>query len=173
MTIRLLEPKDAASYRQLRLHSFQASPYAFSESYTDEVQRSFDSFVEEIRQIGTPPEWFVIGAWEEERFIGFVKFRRDQRTTARHKAMVHAMYVHDDYRRHGVGQALMENALGLARQMEDLTQIHLWVLLRQGQSAQGFYQRLGFVQAGPSIKEDILMHGEYLDAIYMVLRLDG
>ena len=171
MVYRLLHQEDAKTYRALRLQSYQDDPLAFSESFKDEQARPLSAFQEEVQILGQPEEWFVLGAFEDQRLIGFVKFRRDQRSKARHKSMVHAMYVAPTHRKRGVGQALMEHLIDRAKKLSGLEQVHLWVLHANGITAANFYQNLGFQQQGPLVKDDLKWQDQYIDAAYMVLRL--
>lgn len=168
---RVLHDADASAYRELRLRSFQESPLAFSESFEDEQHRSFVSFKEEIQTLGTPPEWFVLGAFDLRQLVGFVKFRRDQRSKARHKAMIHAMYLAPEYRKRSIGKVLMEKLLIQVRQLAGLEQVHLWVLHANNQSAANFYRSIGFRSQGPMVKDDLKWNDQYIDAEYMTLRL--
>ena len=171
ITYRLLRSADAEAYCALRLQSYQEAPLAFSESYEDEQTRPLASFQEEVEVLGQPAEWFVLGAYQAENLIGFVKFRRDQCSKARHKSMVHAMYVAPTHRKLGVGLALMDGVIERAKALPGLEQIHLWVLHARGESAAQFYQNIGFQRQGPLVKDDLKWQDQYIDAEYMVLRL--
>lgn len=166
--IRLLQAADAAAFRQLRLLSFQESPLGFSESYEDESKRPLSDFEEEITPIGSPPTYYVLGAFLEDQLVGFVKFKRDKRSKALHKSMVHAMYTKPELRNQGIGKLLMEELISRAEAMPGLEQIHLWVL-HTDRSASGFYQRLGFIPQGPMVKKDLKVGDQYIDAEYLVL----
>lgn len=168
---RLLRYTDAAAYRTLRLRSYQEAPLAFSESFEDELQRTVADFQEELKTLGDPEEWFVLGALEGQQLLGFVKFRRDQRSKARHKSMVHAMYVDPQYREQGIGLELMRQLIERAKNLPGLEQIHLWVLHADGVSAAKFYQKIGFERQGPLVIDDLKWQDQYIDAEYMVLRL--
>ena len=105
---RLLVVDDAQQYRNLRLRSYQESPFAFSESFEDESEKPIEAFEKELAILGNPPEWFVLGAFvEKDQLIGFVKFRRDLRSKARHKSMLHAMYVDPKFRGRGIGKQIL------------------------------------------------------------------
>ena len=171
ITYRLLRNEDAEDYRALRLQSYQEAPLAFSESFEDERVKPITSFTEELQILGQPEEWYVLGAIQDDQLIGFVKFRRDQRSKARHKSMVHAMYVAPAYRKLGVGQALMDALITRARALPGLEQIHLWVLHANGKTAANFYQNIGFQRQGPLVKDDLKWQDQYIDAEYMVLRI--
>ncbi len=170
--IRLLTQKDAASYRELRLKSYQVSPLAFSESYEDEIKRTETDFGDELQTLGEPEEWFVMGIFTiKAELIGFVKFRRDQRRKARHKSMLHAMYIDPDYRGMGLGKILLNELLVRVMRLEGLEQIHLWVL-HADSSAPGFYKKCGFESQGTLVKKDLKINGVYVGAEYMVKYLE-
>lgn len=173
IALRLLDKKDAAKYRALRLKSFQESDLAFSRSYEDEKHKTIDEFAEELIIRGNPPEWFVIGAFtNDDRLVGMVRFRRDLRTKARHKSMLHTMYVDPEFRNCGLGRRIVLDLLERVRRLEGLEQIHLWVLHADG-SASGFYKKFGFISQGPFVKKDLKVGDVYVDAEYMVLYLEA
>ena len=165
LTIRVLAKTDADQYRQLRLHSFQEAPFAFSESYEDEKDKPLESYIQLI-QSDNLQEQFVLGAFENETLIGIATFRRDQRSKARHKAMVYAMYVHPAHRGKAIGRLLLEHIIEKAEQLEGMEAIHLWVL-HSNTSASGFYKRLGFESQG-IVKRDLKYNDQYIDAEYLV-----
>ncbi len=172
--LKLLTPDHTNAYRKLRLKSFRDDPYAFSESYEDEKNRSTQSFEQELLIKGTPPEQFVLGAFgQTEQLLGFVKFRRDKRTKARHKSMIHAMYVSPEFRHLGLGQQILTTLIEKAKAMPGLEQIHLWVLhSSESRSASTFYSAFGFESQGTKVKKDLKIGAEYIDAEYMVLYLE-
>ena len=146
---RVLGPQEASAYQQLRLKSFQDDPFAFSESYEDECNRPLSDFEQELKTQGDPPEWFILGSFLESKLIGFVKFRRDPRSKARHKSMIHAMYVDTEYRGRSVGKALIDKVDVMARKLKGLEQIHLWVLHSDSsRSAVGFYKGMWVPKPG-------------------------
>ncbi len=171
ISIRILSEKDALSYRSLRLYSYRESPFAFSESYEDETSKSVEDFANDIQISGSQPEKFVLGAFtQDDTLVGFVTFKRDQRTKARHKAMLHAMYTHPASRNKGIGRMLVEKAILMAKEIHGLEQIHAWVLHVTG-SATAFYIKNGFVSQGTIVKNDLKIGDTYADAEYMVLYL--
>ncbi len=169
--IRILTEDDAREYRELRLKSYQEAPLAFSESYEDEKERSLADFKREIITRGDPPEWFVLGAFSRfGKLVGFVRFRRDLRSKARHKSMIHAMYSDQQYRNQVIGKKLVEDLLLRVKRIAGLEQIHLWVL-HSTNSASEFYKKCGFESQGPVIKKDLKVGNVYVDAEYMVMHL--
>ncbi len=168
---RFLTNDDAKQYHLARLLSFKESPLAFSESFEDENKKDYLSFLNEIQIIGDPPEHFILGAFDQNKLIGFVKFRRDQRSKARHKAMIHAMYVHPDFRKKNIGKQLIHELLVYAKKLQGLEAIHLWVLHANGKSAADFYRSCGFMGQGPLVKQDLKINDVYIDAEYMTMQL--
>lgn len=167
--IRLLNKKDASIYRKLRLESLKESPLAFSESFENESTRDLQDFENDISTVENPHEKFILGAFSEsDELIGFVTFKRDQRTKARHKSMIHAMFTVPEYRNKGIGKLLMFETISMARKLKGLEQIHLWVL-HSKTNASGFYKSLGFESQGTLVKRDLKIGDVYVDAEYMVL----
>ncbi|MEM7165298.1 MAG: GNAT family N-acetyltransferase [Planctomycetota bacterium] len=171
--LRPLVAADAAAYREVRLAGLAESPFAFSESHEDECMKSVAEFARFVQAVGDPPERFTLGAFAGQQLVGFATFARDQRSKARHKGMVYAMYTVADWRGRGVGSAVMKELLRQARRLVGLEQIHLWVLHAET-SATPFYQRVGFHSQGTRVVGDLKVGDRYVDAEYMVLRLaDG
>lgn len=165
---RFLDEKDAVIYRELRLRSYLDDPFSFSESYEDEVKRNENDFTNELKIIGKPEECFVLGMFIEKKgLVGFVKFRRDVRSKARHKAMLHAMYIDPKYRKLGLGKLLINDLMERITKIKGLEQIHLWVL-NSGVSASQFYKKCGFESQGMMVKNDLKINDQYVDAEYMV-----
>jgi RimJ/RimL family protein N-acetyltransferase len=168
ISIRLLGGADTLSFKRIRLQSLQESPLAFSESYEDEANKTDAEFEAELKTIGSPAESFVLGTFSEaSELIGFVKFRRDIRSKARHKAMLHGMYLNPNYRGKGIGKRLLEQMLQYAMLIEGLEQIHLWVLISDN-SVVDFYKKCCFENQGTVVKQDLKIGYTYVDAMYMV-----
>lgn len=168
MVIKILNQQDSLKFRELRLFSFQESPFSFSESYEDECNKSLAEFENDLSQIGNPVESFVIGIFtESSELIGVAKFKRDNRTKAKHKAMIHAFYILPEHRRKGLGKKLMIELLKKAKAISELEQIHLWVLISDDSALQ-FYEKCGFASQGSEVKNDLKINDQYVDAVYMV-----
>ncbi len=103
------------------------------------------------------------------RVIGLVTADGKQRRAIRHRASIGLSVAHD-WRRHGVGRALMERVIGWARESGVITRLELEVLARND-AAIHLYQRLGFEREGV-IRRALLRHGEYLDEYSMSLLLE-
>ena len=171
MNIRMLTTDDVEAYKALKIYAYQESPFAFSDSYEDMLRRTDEEFESELKTQGEAPEKFVLGAVQNENdLVGFVLFKRDQRSKARHKSMIHVMYVRREYRGTGIGRELITDVVLRAQQMRGLEQIHLWVL-HVDISATLFYKKCGFISQGPRVQKDLVVQGRSVDAEYMVMYL--
>ena len=170
MKIRFLTDKDALSYRELRLSSLKESPFAFSDSYEDQANKTLADFQLEIIKTGNPIESFTLGAFSESRLIGFVKFKRDQRTKARHRASLYSLYVEPKYRGQGIAKRLILELFRRIEPLNEIEQLQLSTILSKN-NLRAFYQSFGFQKLGGIITEDLIIERQYVDAIYMVKHL--
>lgn len=168
MIFSFLNTEDIDSYKELKCFSLSESPMAFSDSYEDELNKTNSEYQSEIETIGLPFESFVLGVFSESKeLIGFVKFKRDTRTKARHKASLHALYIKPKFREHGLGKKLVTELFKTIESLQGLEQIHLWVLISDT-SVVNFYNKCGFIAQGAIVKNDLKIENRYVDAVYMV-----
>jgi ribosomal protein S18 acetylase RimI-like enzyme len=144
MLVRALTREDAPSFQSLRLSALKLSPSLFASSYEDEKHRSPDDVIDRVMQTENQA---VIGAFTEDQLIGIVGVRRDLFPQHRHKAHVWGMYVAPGYRGAGVSRMLMSEAIGFAKNMRDVTQVHLAVA-SANDIAIRLYRSLGFEESG-------------------------
>ncbi len=168
MNIRFLQQNDSIIYRELRLSSLIESPFAFSDSYEDQVNKSIIEFELEIKKEGNPLESFTLGAFSNRNeLIGFVKFRRDHRSKARHRASLFSLYVQPNHRGKRIATKLITNLLSTIEAITDLEQLQLSTII-SNDSLTDFYKNFGFEILGDVIKADLIIENQYVDAIYMV-----
>lgn len=168
MNIRFLDENDSFIYREIRLNSLKESPFAFSDSYEDQVNKSILDFQKEIKKIINPIESFTLGAFSNKnQLVGFVKFKRDHRSKARHRASLFSLYVQPDYRGNGIAKELINKLIATIESIKDIKQLQLSTIISKD-SLVDFYKIFGFVKLGDIIKDDLIIENEYVDAIYMV-----
>jgi ribosomal protein S18 acetylase RimI-like enzyme len=168
MTVRQLTADDALVYQELRLFALEESPAAFSAGYSDEAKRS----PEEIAQRVTPaPDGSrcVFGAFAGDRLVGFLAFVRPERPKLHHWADLAGMYVAPEFRRRGLGGALVDGALAHATALPGLRQVRLSVNA-SNLPARALYQSRGFKCVGVE-PEALCVQGRYYDLELYVLRL--
>jgi ribosomal protein S18 acetylase RimI-like enzyme len=161
-----LTSDDAKAYQELRLFALQESPTAFSSCYEEEVDRSLDMIK---KRLGDEVA-YTLGAFDQEGgLIGLATLYREQHLKNDHKAHLFGMYVSPEYRRQGIGKALLEEIIARARKL-GLRQINLSVN-NANEAPVGLYESFGFERFG--LEKDAMRIGEdYYDAAYMVLRLE-
>ena len=172
MNIRFLDENDSLIYRKIRLSSLKESPFAFSDSYEDQLNKSILDFQIEIKKIINPIESFTLGAFSDQnQLIGFVKFKRDNRSKARHRASLYSLYVKPDYRGKGIAKNLIIELLKSIESITELKQLQLSTIITKD-SLIDFYKFFGFQVLGGIIKKDLIIENQYVDAIYMVKYLN-
>ncbi|WPR70313.1 GNAT family N-acetyltransferase [Flavobacterium sp. NG2] len=145
MTIRILDKTDADEYRHLRKFALQESPFAFCDSLEDEATKSIKDYQQEISNDSNKSEKFTLGAFSSaNELVGFVKFKREERTKASHKASLHALYVHPEYRNHGVATKLINCLLERIEAINNLEQLILSTTITSKVSLVKYYEKFGF-----------------------------
>lgn len=166
MHIRRLKPEDAAAFQAFRLSALQEAPTAFGSSFEEEV--SFPPSIIEGR-LALKPDQGPFGAFEDQKLIGLIALGRESKKKLSHKALVWGMYVKPSHRGKGIGNALLHEALSLARSASGVVQVNLSVNANNT-SAIRLYESAGFKIFGhePSA---LHINGEFHDELHMYLRL--
>jgi GNAT superfamily N-acetyltransferase len=87
----------------------------------------------------------LFAAFEDEKLVGSVQLCLPAMPNARHRASVEKLMVLREYRKQGVGRALMEDLEGHAR---ELGRTLLILDARRGDVAEQVYEALGYRRAG-------------------------
>src|SRR3990172_8891811 len=126
---------------------------------------------EHLRRILENPLSCVYVAETENEIVGFLTCECGRRRKIRHTAEI-GMSVRDDYRRQGVGSALLEVVETWARETGRIRKITLNVF-ETNVSALRLYEKYGFEVEGV-LKEHINLDGEYLNLVLMAKEIgDG
>jgi ribosomal protein S18 acetylase RimI-like enzyme len=167
MEIRFLTLQDVAAYRALRLQALRESPTTFGSSYEQEVLLSSTDFAARIRPDDEVSG--IFGAFDESvQLIGMLGFLRESRPKRSHIGSLWSMYVLPEFRRHGVGAALLDRVLAHAQQLEGLRQIILTVTANN-LAAYSLYKSRGFEGFGLE-RDALFVDGTYFDEEHLVLR---
>ena len=145
MQITPLTAAHAMAYKALMLHAYEHAADSFT-STPQERALEPDSWWR--GRIDDPSGLtFVWGAFAEAELVGTVSVEYATKAKTRHKGLIVAMFVHENFRGQGFARKLMRAAVqhGLERQGLRLLQLEV----TQGNApAESLYQSLGFVPFG-------------------------
>lgn len=165
MHIRLLNPTDVRSFRELRLKALRDHPDAFGTSFEEAANLSIEETAEGLKP---SPDAFVLGAFDAAgNLVGMVGFHREKGMKKRHKGVIWGMYCLPEYRGKGVGKALLAEAVERARKMNGLKLITLRVVA-SNDLAKNLYLSVGFRTWGKEPKS-LKIGSRYIDQELMVL----
>ena len=170
--LRRLSTQDVFIYRELRLQALQESPTAFGSSYEEESQRSAETFAAGIQNPQDPAAavFAVLGEGAGAPLLGVLGFGRENRLKRAHSGYLWGMYVLPEYRRKGLGAALLDATLAHVRTLGDIRQVTLGVTAGN-EGASALYQSRGFVRYG--LEPDYLrIDGEYHAMEHLILMLE-
>lgn len=145
-TIRRLIPDDAPQYRSMMLEAYERHPDAFTSTVSERGSLPL-SWWETRLKAETQPSDMVLGAFQGSRLAGVAGLSFDARERARHKAHLFGMYVPPEFRKAGRGKALVLAVLEHAQRRPGVKIVQLTVT-RGNDTAQGLYERCGFVPFG-------------------------
>ena len=103
------------------------------------------------------------------QLVGMIGVVRGSRVKQRHRGIIWGMYVAPRARGRGLGRALLEAAIGHARQWPGVEQLHLSVS-DTGVAAKHLYETAGFRSWGREPRS-LQWNGQYVDDYQMVLDL--
>jgi ribosomal protein S18 acetylase RimI-like enzyme len=167
MFTRRVKKEDAFDYWELRLRALKEYPEAFASSYEESVNKPVDEVTNRIPETDNN---YILGAFNDNKMIGMVGFKRETSKKLEHKAVIWGMYIAPEYQGRGIGRNLVEEVIGKAKLMGSINQINLTVVTSNEQ-AKKLYQSLGFQQFG--IERKALKVGKtYYDEEMMVLMLN-
>lgn len=142
-SIRRLGVEDAPILVALRREALETEPLAFAASVADDIAL----MIESVRSfLGTPDTQAVYGAFEGPDLVGMIGVVKATKLKQRHKAMVWGMYVQPRHRRGGLGHALLNSAIELARAWS-VDQLQLSVA-EPATAAKHLYEAAGFLTWG-------------------------
>ena len=164
--IRRLAPDDAAAFKTLRMLALQESPAAFASSYEEEKDIPLSTFAERLAYKSDQGRF---GAVDGDDLVGVVALGREGMKKLSHKAIIWGMYMTPACRGRGIGKALLQQAIALARAVPDIRQINLVVNASQ-LGAVRLYESVGFTVFGRE-RDAGMVDGALHDDLHMCLQL--
>jgi mutator protein MutT len=140
--VRRLEPGDAPAYRALMLEAYERHAEAFSSSAAERAALPLSWWQARLAAGDDAPQR-VIGAWRGDRLAGVAGLSFDTGEKLRHKATLFGMAVAEDFRRQGIGEALVQAVLAHAQAHAGTRLVQLTVS-DGNRAARALYERCGF-----------------------------
>jgi GNAT superfamily N-acetyltransferase len=165
--IRQLTERDAVELFALRRESLLDAPCAFLASPGDDMVSSEEAARELLRR---GVDAAVYGAYTDT-LNGMVGLYRDRHLKSAHKIYVWGMYVRPQWRRQGLGRALLDAAIGHARTLPGLSAVHLSVS-GAAPAALSLYAQTGFTVWGVE-PNAIRLEGRCFDEHHMLIRMQS
>jgi GNAT superfamily N-acetyltransferase len=170
MQIRKLTIADARAFRDIRAEMCQLHPEAFHQTPEEVRGMSEEQLRDWIYPHDTFPEKFILAAFESERILATVGFRREELAKERHRGLIWSVYVRAEARGKGLSKRLMEQVIEECRTMAGLEMLFLTVALTQTR-ARTLYTSLGFFTTGLNLHGYKLPDGRDIDLEEMTLWL--
>lgn len=145
-TIRSLTPADAESYVALRREMLLDAPWAFGAS----PGQDRGSDLEGVRsQLADTAEYAIVGAMQNVTgpLLAAAGIMRDRAHKRRHTATIWGVYVTPAARGQGLGKAVVNAAIGVARAWHGVARVQLSAS-ENSRAARLLYQSVGFTNWG-------------------------
>lgn len=168
-TIRPLTAADLADYKALRDEMLFAHPEAFGSDAASERAKEPADYLQRLGHGQREGGHFLLGAWSGRHMVGSLGCERDERVKVRHIGHVIGMMVRPEARGRGVGRALLDACIAVARQADGIEMLTLTVTAGNV-PAITLYERAGFKSYG-TLPRALKVGVAYHDKLHMHLDL--
>ena len=145
ISLQLIDPANAAVFKDIRLRALQDSPTAFSAKYADEAKLTDSDWLDRAAQWSKDKSAAYL-AIDSGAPVGIAAGILDGNNPLHANLM--SMWVAPTHRRLGIGRILVDAIISWAR-VHNVLHLHLMVTSNNDRAMQ-FYQRLGFTRTGRS-----------------------
>jgi len=166
LQVRVLKPKDAKDYWNLRLTTLKQHPDAFLLTMEEELKRLYP--IKRITALLKDPTRITIGAFVVDRLVGSITLQKETYKKIKHKASVLSFFIEDDYRNRGIGKRLLTEVIALSKR-HDIEQL-LLAVVSTNEGAIALYESFGFTVFGVE-KNALKVNGQYFDEQHMIFYL--
>ena len=144
MHLRRLEPHEASLHRELRLRALQEAPDFFADTFADIAARPSAYWEDFTRSVTEPGRHVMFIVREGEEALGSIYGIREAGEDG--GGRVGGMWVAPEWRRRGVGRALLQEVFKWAREQE-MQRLRLWAPVHSP-AACALYSQAGFRETG-------------------------
>lgn len=167
--IRELTPRDAQALIQLRVQCIGHDPHSFCVLLDEERQISQAQMFSMLQRFQNNPRSMLWGAFYGDRMVGMIGLESLAGQVRQHRGIVSSLCVLPDFRRYGIGKALVEVLIEHSNTLDDLRYLILEVSAAS-EAAIALYQHLGFQHNGVE-PEALHYDGQFIDLYRMNLKL--
>lgn len=168
-TYRIADEKDYSKVKDLMLQALQSDPIAFSVSFSEYNIKSDSWWDDYVGPFVYQSNHRMSLAFDEDDLVGFSGLVFDFRERKKHVATVVWFFVLDSYRGQGIGRALLEDVIRIAKE-QNVEKLSLMVNENQLRAID-IYEKYGFVKAG-QLKKDIKIDDNFYDVLVLELFLN-
>jgi L-amino acid N-acyltransferase YncA len=153
--------------------------YQIMEIYNDAIQNTTAVYTYKTQTIEERLLWFkkkkednfpVLVAEEDNLVTGFATFGPFRPFPAYKYTIEHSVYVHKDYRKRGIGTALVKEIIKIAGEREYKTIVA--GIDASNKNSIAMHEKLGFQYSG-TVKKAGFKFGRWLDLVFYQLELPG
>lgn len=154
------------------LITYLAELYAETDNFNpvsaDEFNPTVDKQKETISSYASQKNSIYLLAIMEQQIVGELSLKGYPFKDLQHNATL-GISVHREWRRRGIGRALLAEGIAWAKRTELIKRIELYTFATN-LAAQGLYRHFGFVKEGVR-KDFVYQNGAYIDDVMMALYL--
>lgn len=176
--VKAIDPREFSNDLVIRPSRLEDLP-ALTEIYNYEVLHGYATLDTSAKTVEDRMEWFeehnrdnhpLLSAVSRGKVIGYVSLSKFREKDAYASTVELSVYVHPSHRSQGIGSAMMEEILKVAR--KDLrTHLVASVITSGNEASKHLHNRFGFTYCG-SMPDVGIKFGEYLSIDYYCLKVD-
>ena len=163
--LRNLNENDFDEYYRLRLKALEENPLAFSSMAEFFRECPKEKHLELLRDSGSDSQFYLKGAFKDEKLVGLIGMKPESRACVDHKATLWGFYVDPAFQNIGIGEKLLSSFLMDALKDKKLSSIRL-IAAENCSAALKLFKKAGFKKYGVEPK-GIKHEGSFFDQVYM------
>lgn len=164
-TIRKAELKDYALVKNMMLVGLKEDPTAFSVSLGEYENNSEYWWMGYINPFLTNNYQEMYLSMDGEKLEGMIGITYDSKQRKKHIASFVWFYVEKSHRGNGIGKALMDKALDVLSNNNQIEKLSLLVVASQEKAIE-IYKKHGF-EIGGTLKKELKISSEFFDVLIM------
>ena len=146
-------------YKELELHALRTELKAFRYSYGQILKKPADFWKKDLKTRD------IFFAEINNKLVGMATLTYEESPKAKHIVTINRVYVHEDYREHGIAELLLHKIIEHVKKKEYVKELRLKVNITQ-KPAISLYKKLGFKRI-VTLKKELKVKHRYYDEYMM------